>query len=561
MGTSTSTGTLAAGESRTFNLAPASAVTLTLLPNVRVTITESPAAVTATGLGGNATRVHEPRLPGTFTYGPYPMGGEVVVDVGSTSGSSVAWVETSSIYSKDSSGAVTGLVGPDGGNPGIDFMASRKSGALVVDWNTNGALSLVSSNGGGEAVALDSSVTCDGLPMVKCTMGSTGTYIADFLFTSAITLAQMQSLQIPVRWSSNNTAFTGSSNSVQVWLYDDTGGTRQWRTGASLRGADATEMRPGVTHTLSFAPGANTAGWSFGGTSAPTNTSDMDAYTIARVRIVIGVPASVAGETVHFGPIRANGRAKPVVSIVMDGQYSSQHSYILPMLDAQGLRCSLAIQGSQVGQSGRMTTAQLSAAYDNGHEMIVHSYDSTKTTGYQNATDFPTQADVAADIDACQSLLVANGWTRGVDFAVHQSTNPYATSVSAARQSLVTAAYQAQGVKAIRRGSNAADANWFLRSQSMARVSNVDPYSVQGSLQITSSHNAASVTGVFTNVKNRGEWGIITVHRSVISTPGSLEMLNSDFLTWIQSLADDARAGKILVLPFGEACRYYGLTA
>ena len=67
MGISTSTGTLIAGQSRTFNLSPASAVTLTLSPNVRVTITETPATVAATGLGGNASRVHEPRLPGTFT--------------------------------------------------------------------------------------------------------------------------------------------------------------------------------------------------------------------------------------------------------------------------------------------------------------------------------------------------------------------------------------------------------------------------------------------------------------------------------------------------------------
>lgn len=68
MGISTSTGTLIAGQSRTFNLSPASAVTLTLSPNVRVTITETPATVAATGLGGNASRVHEPRLPGTFTF-------------------------------------------------------------------------------------------------------------------------------------------------------------------------------------------------------------------------------------------------------------------------------------------------------------------------------------------------------------------------------------------------------------------------------------------------------------------------------------------------------------
>jgi len=114
MGISTSTGTLTAGQSRTFNLSPASAVTLTLSPNVRVTITETPATVAATGLGGNASRVHEPRLPGVVTYGPYPMGGSVLVEVESNSGSSVGWVYTSAAYATDSSGNVTGLVGPDG---------------------------------------------------------------------------------------------------------------------------------------------------------------------------------------------------------------------------------------------------------------------------------------------------------------------------------------------------------------------------------------------------------------------------------------------------------------
>ena len=105
MGISTSTGTLIAGQSRTFNLSPASAVTLTLSPNVRVTITETPATVAATGLGGNASRVHEPRLPGTFTYGPYPMGGTVVVDVESNSGSSVAWVRSDSIIAESADGS------------------------------------------------------------------------------------------------------------------------------------------------------------------------------------------------------------------------------------------------------------------------------------------------------------------------------------------------------------------------------------------------------------------------------------------------------------------------
>lgn len=121
MGISTSTGTLAAGTSRTFDLAPASAVTLTLPPNCRVTITESPATVAATSLGGNATRVHNPRLPGTFTYGPYPMGGSVLVENGSSSGSTVTWVETGAIYATDSNGNVTGLVGPGESDVVLDF--------------------------------------------------------------------------------------------------------------------------------------------------------------------------------------------------------------------------------------------------------------------------------------------------------------------------------------------------------------------------------------------------------------------------------------------------------
>ena len=129
MGISTSTGTLTAGQSRTFNLAPASAVTLTLLPNARVTITESPATVTATGLGGNATRVHEPRLPGTFTYGPYLMGGTVVVVVASNSGSSVAWMETRAAFDTASTSGVT-TIGP---GDGVGFGVKGAGSVWYVD--------------------------------------------------------------------------------------------------------------------------------------------------------------------------------------------------------------------------------------------------------------------------------------------------------------------------------------------------------------------------------------------------------------------------------------------
>ena len=75
----TTTGTLTAGNSRTFTLAPGSALTLTLLPNCRVTVTETPETVSASDAGGNSPRTHFLQYGGVFTYGPYAMGGSVVV--------------------------------------------------------------------------------------------------------------------------------------------------------------------------------------------------------------------------------------------------------------------------------------------------------------------------------------------------------------------------------------------------------------------------------------------------------------------------------------------------
>jgi hypothetical protein len=114
MSTTTTTGTLTAGSSKTFNLAPGSALSLTLSPNVRVTITETPESVSGSGVGGNTTRVHEPQLPGTFAYGPYAMGGGVVVAVASNSGSSVAWTRKDTVVTTDSTG--TSLVDGAGNN-------------------------------------------------------------------------------------------------------------------------------------------------------------------------------------------------------------------------------------------------------------------------------------------------------------------------------------------------------------------------------------------------------------------------------------------------------------
>mgnify|MGYP000107712623 CR=1 FL=1 len=107
MALSTSTGSLAVGASRTFNLSPGSALTLTTLPNCRVTVTETPNTVSASGVGGNASRVHNLQLGQTVTYGPYPMGGTVVVANASNSGGAVTWVRSDALVAESASGAVS----------------------------------------------------------------------------------------------------------------------------------------------------------------------------------------------------------------------------------------------------------------------------------------------------------------------------------------------------------------------------------------------------------------------------------------------------------------------
>ena len=107
MALSTSTGSLAVGASRTFNLSPGSALTLVAPPNVRATVTETPNTVSASGVGGNASRVHNLQLGQTVTYGPYPMGGTVVVANASNSGGAVTWVRSDALVAESASGVVS----------------------------------------------------------------------------------------------------------------------------------------------------------------------------------------------------------------------------------------------------------------------------------------------------------------------------------------------------------------------------------------------------------------------------------------------------------------------
>ncbi len=544
MALSTSTGSLAVGASRTFNLSPGSALTLVAPPNVRATIIETPNTVDASGVGGNASRVHNLQLAQTVTYGPYPMGGTVVVANASNSGGAVTWVRSDALVAESASGVVS-LVSGDG-NVFLRQPAQKWPGGIWCDWQSGtGTLAMVSTDAGDD-IALDSTVQLDGVSVPKCTFSNaaSGTFLADFTFTNAVSLKGFKTIQLPLKITSSDSTGGVALNTApfQVWLYLSGGGTIRLQ-------CDAANVPPGYWHVFSWSRESPAGMVTFA--SGATAWSDLDSQTITKVRIVQATIAASVSYPVWVGPLRCDARSRGVVSIVMDGQYSSQYTILKPLLDQHKIKTSLAIVNSDIGGTGRMTVDQISEMYREGHECIHHTYDGTKTNGYLNATDWATAAAISSDIKLGFAYFITQGWTRGIGKIVNAFSNPFDKAVATARQQLILSAMRSAGVQCSRASTG------LYTTQMSLGYSGVKPFHLRGAIQITSTDTASSIQTIIDQAETNGEWAIITVHRAVESSPGSLEMTTANFATWLAYLKARVDAGGIDVRPLGEAYDKY----
>lgn len=394
MGTSTSTGTLTAGQSRTFNLAPASAVTLTLLPNARVTITESPATVTATGLGGNATRVHEPRLPGSFTYGPYPMGGAVVVENESNSGSTVTWVETSATYTKDSSGNVTGLAGPGGT---LYRSMGRGAGYDPLGVAITPDICEISAQSTPSAYTTELVQTADG-PGMRVV----GTVVDKYVTVSIELPVPMPIRQLMVLCQVNSETHTPLS----VWAGTDNvyAGTTSISKGITLRLGSPVGSNTAQSNGLlmPYAIGGASNGWTNAGALDLNNTL----FTHLRVRVT-----PYTGNYADFTLVKffANPARKGRIAIVADDGTKSWFQLGLPQLQARGLVCSMALISRYIDtvDSLYMTPADVYQAMANGHEVITHGPGNDAGNLIDN---FSTTAERIADMVSSRQNFINRGF-------------------------------------------------------------------------------------------------------------------------------------------------------
>lgn len=445
-------------------------------------------------------------------------------------------------YAYDSAGNITGLVVGYGATYDIRHQA-QIPGGIWCDWQSGtGTLAMVSTDAGDD-VALDTAVTLDGYAAAKCTFSNaaSGTFIAEFTFTNAVSLKNFKTIQVPIRITGNDSTGGVISNTApfQVWLYLSGGGTVRLQ-------CDGANHPPGMWHVYSFSRESPSGMVTFA--SGATAWTDLDSQTISKVRIVQASIAASVGYPIWVGPMRVNARAVGTLSIVLDGCYASQYSLIKPILDRYGIKTSLAIVNSFIGSSASyMTLAQIDQMYDEGHECVHHTYDGTKQNGYLNATDWTSAAAISDDINQQWAYFRTQGWHRGIGFAVDGFSNPFAKTVSASRQALLKAAFSMAGVRCSRASVG------LYTTQMPLGYHGVRPYFLRGAIQVTSTDTAAAMKTIIDQAEANGEWAIFTLHRAVESGAGSLETTTTILDEVCAYAAARVAAGNFMVEPMGQA--------
>lgn len=504
--TSTVSGTLAAGASKTFGLLPAETVTLTLSPNVRVVITETPAAVSGSGVGGaSSTRVHRPELAGTFTYGPYPMGGSVVVEVQSNSGSSVRWLWTSTYYGRNSSGDVTGLVDADGNTYAI---APPKRPRLILKRCID-EVGITYANSGTAATPTVDTASPFGGSAIKLSIPSGNTYTEIQL--AGNTLANFNDHIVWRVWIEDATKVTDVKCYAGTTSYG-----RYYQRTYLVSSSDVNKFNG--EHFIGVGPKF----------AAAINTFVTGTDTMADMKLRITTSAAT---NVWIERIVVHGNQSPRIVFTFDDCVLSHYTKAYPKLAQYRFKGAFGINSGGIGGSASlyMSAAQILEMANAGQEIYSHNVANT---------NYPTQnaATYTAAFRTGLNALLA------ITPKVSSLYHPW---VQGGNGIDVQATMKAQGVQIMRGINNASDGPHNLFADGVGNR-NVVVRANQ-----TDNRTLASMTADVDDCITYGSTMFFMTHELVTTTP--LAGVETS-LTAFEGLVDyvAARRGQVQVLAISE---------
>lgn len=107
--------------------------------------------------------------------------------------------------------------------------------------------------------------------------------------------------------------------------------------------------------------------------------------------------------------------ARGKLLITADDGMDSWFNRGIPILDKYGLKSNAAIITSKIDGAGFATRAQLLAAYNNGHDMVVHGCQGS----VNNLSELADAAAIKAEIQYHRDNLISWGMSRGADYYVY----------------------------------------------------------------------------------------------------------------------------------------------
>ncbi len=259
----------------------------------------------------------------------------------------------------------------------------------------------------------------------------------------------------------------------------------------------------------------------FGGT---TGAPDWDAKPFTTVELRFN-QAGATQVVCYIDACFAAFKARPKLILWADDGYESWHDLGLPEVESRGLRATHGIIASLIDEATYMTSAELDAIYQRGHDLVVHG-----------ATALDAVGDIGADLDENQEFLISNGWTRGAFHYVY----PNGVYQLSAGDTTIADALRARG---------------FLTARGTASPRNYNTAYGLGDagylLPIIGGQAADAPATLLTRVGQaitRGDNCGVMFHRIVASGASGIEYNTPDLATFLDGVVELVEAGSIDVV-------------